>query len=105
MLIQEMHDNNLGDAAFTMQFRYHSTGQQSEMNDPKMDALLDKALSETGADRTRDFQEANRINADEIVPAVPMFQMVSYMRIGERIAYTPNALSGVIIEVSSAKLK
>lgn len=40
-----------------------------------------------------------------IVPAVPMYHMVSYMRIGERIAYTPNALSGGIIEVSSATLK
>lgn len=105
MLIQEMHDNNLGDAAFTMQFRYHSTGQQSEMNDPALDALLDKAMAETGADRTKDFQEANRIIADEIVPAVPMYHMVSYMRIGDRISYTPNALSGGIIEVSSATLK
>jgi len=75
------------------------------MNDPALDALLDKAMAETGADRTKDFQEANRIVADEIVPAVPMYHMVSYMRIGDRISYTPNALSGGIIEVSSATLK
>lgn len=97
MMIQEMHDNNNGDAAFTMQFRYHSTGQQSEMSDPKIDALLDKALAATGTERTEAFQEANRIIADEIVPAVPMYHMVSYMRIGDRISYVPNSLSGSMI--------
>lgn len=100
MLIQEMHDNNNGDAAFTMQFRYHSTGQQSEMAVPEIDALLDQALAATGEERTRLFQEANRIIADEIVPAVPMYHMVSYMRVGDRIDYTPNSLSGSMIELA-----
>lgn len=100
MLIQEMHDNNNGDAAFTMQFRYHSTGQQSEMAVPEIDALLDKALAATGEERTKTFQEANRIIADEIVPAVPMYHMVSFMRVGERISYAPNSLSGSLIELA-----
>jgi peptide/nickel transport system substrate-binding protein len=100
MLIQEMHDNNNGDAAFTMHFRYHSTGQQSEMALPDMDALLDKAMAATGEGRTKLFQEANRIIADEIVPAVPMYHMVSFMRVGERIAYVPNSLSGSLIELA-----
>lgn len=105
MLIQEMHDNNNGDAAFTMQFRYHSTGQQSEMAVPEIDALLEKALAATGEDRTRAFQEANRIIADEIVPAVPMYHMVSYMRVGERVGYMPNSLSGSLIELADIKPK
>lgn len=101
MLIQEMHDNNNGDAAFTMHFRYHSTGQQSEMALPEMDALLDKALAATGEERVAAFQEANRIIADEIVPAVPMYHMVSFMRVGERIDYTPDSQSGSLIELAT----
>lgn len=100
MLIQEMHDNNNGDAAFTMHFRYHSTGQQSEMALPEMDALLEKAMAATGEERTKLFQDANRIIADEIVPAVPMYHMVSFMRVGERITYAPNSLSGSLIELA-----
>ena len=100
MLIQEMHDNNNGDAAFTMHFRYHSTGQQSEMALPDLDVLLDKAMAATGEERTKLFQEANRIIADEIVPAVPMYHMVSFMRVGERITYAPNSLSGSLIELA-----
>ena len=42
----------------------------------------------------------NRIIADEIVPAVPMYHMVSFMRVGERITYTPNSLSGSLIELA-----
>ena len=47
-MIQEMHDNNNGDAAFTMDFRYHSNGQQSETQDPKLDELLEKAREGIG---------------------------------------------------------
>jgi len=105
MMVQEMHDNNNGDAAFTMQFRYHSTGQQSEMNVPEVDKLLDAALAAKGEERTKDFQEANRIIADEIVPAVPMYHMVSYMRVGSKVSYTPNSLSGGMLLLGDVKAK
>ena len=48
MMIQEMHDNNNGDAAFTMDFRYHSNGQQSDLQNTQLDGLLEKAQSATG---------------------------------------------------------
>lgn len=104
MMIQEMHDNNNGDAAFTMYFRYHSKGQQSEMNNPQVDGLIDKAMAETGEQRTKDFQEANRIIADEVIPAVPQYHMVSQMRVGPRVNYEPNGLSTVQFELSDITL-
>lgn len=105
MMVQEMHDNNNGDAAFTMHFRYHSTGQQSEMNNAEVDELIDKALVSTGEERTTAFQEANRIIAEDIIPAVPMFHMVSQMRVGPRVNYEPNSLSAIQFELSNITFK
>lgn len=105
MMIQEMHDNNNGDAAFTMYFRYHSKGQQSEMNNPEVDGLIDKAMAETGGQRTKDFQDANRIIAEDVIPAVPMYYMVSQMRVGPRINYEPTSLSQVQFELADITFK
>ncbi|RDE07681.1 ABC transporter substrate-binding protein [Pelagibacterium lacus] len=100
MLIQEQHDNNNGDAAFTMRFRYHTDGQQSEMNNAEVDRLIDTAEQSVGEERTLAFQEANRIIADEVIPAVPMYHMVSYMRVGSSISYEPNVLSLIQLELA-----
>ncbi|AEQ53835.1 ABC transporter substrate-binding protein [Pelagibacterium halotolerans] len=100
MLIQEQHDNNNGDASFTMHFRYHSDGQQTELSDPRIDALIEQAQIATGDERTQSFQEANRIIADEIIPAVPMYHMVSYMRVSPAIDYEPNSLSLIQLELA-----
>lgn len=104
MLVQEMHDNNNGDAAFTMPFRYHSDGQQSETAIPALDDLLDRAGSASGGERTRLYREANRMISEDVVPAVPMFHMVSTMRISPRIAYEPNSLSSVVLELADIEL-
>ncbi|HSA79286.1 MAG TPA: ABC transporter substrate-binding protein, partial [Geminicoccaceae bacterium] len=37
-LVQTQHDNNNGDAVFTVFFKYHSDGAQSILSDPELDA-------------------------------------------------------------------
>jgi len=100
MVIQEQHDNNSGDATFTMHFRYHSTGQQSEFGDPRLDELIDAADVATGEERVSLFQEANAYSASEIVPDVMMYHMVDYMRVSTRLDFTPDEVSNSMLELS-----
>ncbi|MEQ3626239.1 MAG: ABC transporter substrate-binding protein [Celeribacter sp.] len=103
MVIQEQHDNNSGDATFTMHFRYHSEGQQSEFADPKLDELIDAADVATGEERVSLFQQANAYSAEEIVPDIMMFHMVDYMRVSSRLDFTPDAVSNSMLELASIK--
>jgi peptide/nickel transport system substrate-binding protein len=100
MLIQEQHDNNNGDAAFTMPFKYRTGGQQSDISDPELDRILDEAAQATGDRRRELYQEANRIVAEEIIPAVPMYHMVSYMRISPRLDFQPDITSNGQLELA-----
>lgn len=100
MLIQEQHDNNNGDASFTMRFRFHSDGRQSEFSIPEVDKLIEDAEMATGEERTKLWQEANRIISEEIVPSVYMYHMVSYMRVSPEINYEPNSLSLIQLELA-----
>jgi peptide/nickel transport system substrate-binding protein len=88
-LMTDSHNNYSGDAAFSMYYRYHSGGAQSEFTTPELDKLIDQADSGTVDPQTRTklFQEANRIIAEDIVPGVPLFHMVSYIRVNPRVKY------------------
>jgi peptide/nickel transport system substrate-binding protein len=103
MLIAEQHDNNNGDAAFTMPFRYRTGGQQSETSIPALDAMLDKAGVSTGPERTKLYQDANRMIAQDVVPDVPMFHMVAHLRVSPRVVYKPNSLSDLQLEIAQIK--
>src|SRR4051812_40165239 len=70
---------------------------------PKLEPEESLAIT-SGEERTKTFQEANRLIAEELVPDVPMFHMVSYMRVGPRVQYTPNSLSGNQLELAHIKI-
>lgn len=105
MLIQEQHDNSSGDATFTMYFRYHSKGQQSEFGDPKLDSLIERADAAAGAERVKLFQEANAYSASQVVPDVMMLHMVNVMRVAPRLDFKPTEVTSTIFELSKVKFK
>jgi peptide/nickel transport system substrate-binding protein len=105
MLIQEMHDNNSGDAVFTVYFKYHSSGAQADANDPELDALIEKATAATGDERRQLWQEAFRMIAEDIVPDVPLFHMVGYTRVGERIDFQPSISTNSELQLSQISFK
>ena len=47
-IVQHQHDNNKGDAVFSIYSRGHSKGVQSHINDPQLDALIEKGQVSTG---------------------------------------------------------
>jgi peptide/nickel transport system substrate-binding protein len=100
-----MHDNNSGDAAFTAFFKYHSNGRQSELHDLELDALIDKAGTEQGDTRVADYQEVFRRIYEDKVADVPLFHMVNFMRVGERIDFSPTIANAVELQLASLKLK
>jgi peptide/nickel transport system substrate-binding protein len=88
-LMTDSHNNYSGDAAFSMFYRYHSKGAQSEFTTPELDKMIDDANSGTidMETRTKLFQDANRIIAQDIVPDVSLFHMVGYIRVNPRVKY------------------
>lgn len=84
-----MSDNNRGDSSFGL-FNHHSTGQQSAtFTHPELDAMIDEAITLTGEQRTAALQAVNQYVHDNTV-IIPLFYMVSFARVSERIEWVPN---------------
>ncbi|MFW5681317.1 MAG: peptide ABC transporter substrate-binding protein, partial [Pseudomonadota bacterium] len=89
-LHEAQHDNNNGDAVFTVFFKYHCDGAQSTSCDPEVDRLIEAATVAIGEERRSLWQQAFRRINEEIIADVMMFHMVGYTRVGPRITFTPS---------------
>lgn len=99
------HDNSRGDPVFSMFFKYDSKGRQSGISDPKVDDMIAKATAATGDERTKDWQQLIAYLHDDVVPDVLLFHMVSFARIGERIAFKPTIATNSQLELSDITFK
>ena len=90
VLLQAQHDNNNGDAVFSVFNKYACNGAQSTVCDPKLDALIAKASTLSGAERRSAWQEVMRVINEDIAADVWMYHMVGYSRVGNRINFTPS---------------
>ncbi|KMK69071.1 ABC transporter substrate-binding protein [Puniceibacterium sp. IMCC21224] len=104
-MLLTQHDNNSGDAAFTLFFKYHSDGRQSELHDPALDALIVEAGALSGDERKVAYNEATRMIYEDIVSDVPLFHMVNYMRINPRIDFTPSIANAAELQLSELKYR
>ena len=75
---RSQHDNNKGDAVFTVFYNYHCNGNQSPMCDKKVDDLIEKAQVATGEERKNLWRAAFKRIHEEIIPDVMLFHMVGY---------------------------
>ena len=100
-LHQAQHDNNNGDAVFTVFFKYHCDGGQSTTCNEELDALIDKATVSTGDERREAWQEAFRMIHEDLVVDVMMFHMVGYTRVGPRISFTPSISTNSELQISN----
>jgi peptide/nickel transport system substrate-binding protein len=104
-LVQAQHDNNNGDAVFTVFFKYHSDGAQSVLSDPDLDALIEKATVSTGEERQQTWQEVFRRVHEDIVVDMMMFYMVGYTRVGPRVDFTPDISTNSELQIAKVKFK
>jgi peptide/nickel transport system substrate-binding protein len=104
-LVQTQHDNNNGDAVFTVFFKYHSDGAQSVLSDPELDALIEKATVSTGDVRRETWQEAFRMVHEDLIADMMMFHMVGYTRVGPRVDFTPDISTNSELQIAKVKFK
>ncbi|MCB1738779.1 MAG: peptide ABC transporter substrate-binding protein [Gammaproteobacteria bacterium] len=90
VLLQAQHDNNNGDAVFSVYNKYACDGAQSTTCDKHLDELIAKASTLSGEERRKAWQEVFRIINEDLVADVWMYHMVGYSRVGQRINFTPS---------------
>jgi peptide/nickel transport system substrate-binding protein len=89
-ILQASHDNNKGDATFSVFNNYHSKGLQSHISDNKLDEMIEKAQLALGDERRTLWRAVFKRIHEDIVPSVMLFHMVGYARVGKRINYKPS---------------
>jgi peptide/nickel transport system substrate-binding protein len=99
-LFQEQHDNNNGDAVFTIFVKYHSEGGQSTFADNEVDDLIDRGGRASGEERTKLYQQAFKRIHEEIVPDVSLFHMVGFTRVNPRLDFTPSIATNSELQLS-----
>jgi len=104
-LVQMMHDNNKGDAAFTIPIFYRSSGQYSTLNDPAVDKEIDAAMAAAGQAREDGFKKIFRQMRTEVVPDIPMFHMIGYTRVGKRLDWKPDITTNSEIPLANIQFK
>lgn len=104
-LVVAQHDNSRGDPVFSMYFKYHSQGTQSGVNDPKVDALIEKASAATGDERAALWSELFAYVQKDIVADVLLFHMVGHSRVSERLNFTPTIATNQQLQLSEIAFK
>lgn len=104
-LFHAMHDNNNGDAVFTVFNKYHTDGAQSVISYPELDAVIEKATVALNPERQELWQEAFRMIHEDIVSDVQMFHMVGFTRVSPRINFTPTISTNSEIQISTVTFK
>ena len=87
VILLAQHDNDKGDAGFSVLNRYHSESPRNPIADPKIDELIDKGMIATGEERRQIFQELFRYLHEEVNVDLLLFHQVAYARINPRINY------------------
>lgn len=104
-LVHAMHDNNNGDAVFTVYFKYHTNGAQSALSDPRVDKIIEQAQVAVNPERQKLWQEAFRLINEEIVADVPLFHMVGYTRVGPKVNFKPTISTNSEIQIATITFK
>ncbi|MBP7000277.1 ABC transporter substrate-binding protein [Amaricoccus sp.] len=104
-MLAVQHDNSRGDPVFSMFFKYASDGRQSGISDPKVDEMIATATAATGDERTKAWQALFAYLHDEVVPDVLLFHMVSFARVGDKIAFTPTIATNSQLELADIAFK
>jgi peptide/nickel transport system substrate-binding protein len=104
-LLQISHDNNKGDAAFSVFFNYACGGINSSTCDKKLDELIEKAQVALGEERKNLWWAVFKRIQEDIIPDVMMFHLVSYCRVGKRINFKPSLATVVEMQLAQITFK
>ena len=105
ILLQAQHDNNNGDAVFSLVFKYHCSGAQSTTCNKAIDEGIEAATVATGNERRNLWQEVMRRLHEDIITDVQMYHMVGYARVNPRIDFTPSISTNSEGQISQVKFR
>lgn len=104
-LVQAQHDNAKGDPVFTAFVKHDSQGTHSAMADPEVDDLIAKATAASGEERTKLWEQMfARVN-DTIIADVPLFYMVGFSRVSQRLDFTPTIATNSELQLAQIAFK
>ncbi|MCA3263797.1 MAG: ABC transporter substrate-binding protein [Telmatospirillum sp.] len=104
-MLQSQHDNAQGDAVFSIGPRFRSNGNQAMINDPLVDSLIDLGTRSTGTLRRNAFRLAFEYMEKDIVPYIPLFNMVGTVRVAANVNYTPDVQANNEIKLKTITLR
>lgn len=104
MLLQASHDNNNGDPVFSVFNKYACDGFQSTLCDPELDAKINAATAAIGDERVKLWEEVMQGIYDEVAD-VWLFHSIVYIRVGERLSFTPSISNVTEIQLSGISFK
>lgn len=89
------HDNESGDASFSLPKYMASNGTVSTVRDPTLDNLLKQANLAEGEQRATLYQQAAQQEYDHDVAIIPIAEQFSLLILGHGVEYQPNGLTGI----------
>jgi peptide/nickel transport system substrate-binding protein len=104
-LTENVHGNNTGDAVFTVITKYASDGDESTLDDRRLDQMISEAAAASGEERGELFREVMNYITTEIVAMVPIAHLGGSLITSDRLNYTPNLQTSDIIRVSDMTLE
>lgn len=100
----EWHDNNSGDAGFTLVGKYTSIGGTSKLEDPEVDALVEEGLAAENPQRGELFRKAFA-RVKELAADVVLFHQSGDTRVGSRIDYQPTPATNSEVQLAHISIK
>jgi peptide/nickel transport system substrate-binding protein len=104
-IIHHKHDNNNGDAVFTVFGKYHCDGNQSPICDKLLDEMIEKAQVATGEERRRLWQAVFKRLHEDIVCDAMLFHLVGFTRVGKRINFKPSIATNSEVPLAQITFK
>ena len=75
------------------------------VRDPAVDALIEKATTATGDERTKLWKELFAKVNEEIIADIPMFHMVGFTRVSPRLDFKPTIAANSELQLAQIKFK
>lgn len=102
-MITDQHNNDMGDASFTVVYKYSSSGPQADTSDPNLDKLISEAAMANDDKRGALFKEAFRVISEDIVPDVMLFHMAGYARVSSKLDFRPTIATNSELQLGKIK--
>ena len=104
-MMQQSHENVTGDAVFTFNPQYASTGPFSALRDEKVDSMIKAAQPLSGSERAEALKAISHYLYTEVIPDAPIAVTTSTMMISDAVSYKPTPLSFEEVIVSDIRPK